>query len=490
MRPSVYPASKMPKLERKNLAIQGLSGCASTSDLAAQHGVSRKFLYQQMKKASDALDEVFASKAPNDEVLFELAVSKTWLQQLVLSLTLICHSSYRGVVELMRDLLGVAISEGTVHNIHQKAARTAVAINRRQDLSGIRVGLHDEIFQGNQPVLAGVDARSTYCYLLAAEEHRDAETWAIHLMYARELGFDPDHTIADQGQGLRAGQKLVWDDKPCHGDVFHISRQFEVLANTLASIARGAKTRRQKLQKKTEKVGKRSLELAEKIESALEIEIKSHELARDIRTLTVWLSRDVLALAGPSLSIRCDLFDFIVAELGRREQEDVRRIRPVRFALQNQRDDLLAFSGVLDAKLTSIAQLHALPEHLVRAACVLHRKPSTSPAYWQGWNQLRSKMKDKFHAVFDAVEQAMAQTPRSSSMVENLNSRLRNYFTLRRELGGSYLSLLQFFLNHRCFLRSRRPERVGKSPAQLLAGQDHPHWLTMLGMGPLQPKRT
>jgi len=32
----------------------------------------------------------------------------------------------------------------------------------------------------------------------------------------------------------------------------------------------------------------------------------------------------------------------------------------------------------------------------------------------------------------------MAQTPRSSSLVENHNSRLRNYFTLRRHLGGSY----------------------------------------------------
>ena len=57
-----------------------------------------------------------------DEVLFELLVTKTWLRQLTLGLSLICHSSYRGVVELMRDLLGVGISEGTVHNIHLAAA--------------------------------------------------------------------------------------------------------------------------------------------------------------------------------------------------------------------------------------------------------------------------------------------------------------------------------------------------------------------------------
>ena len=83
----------------------------------------------------------------------------------------------------------------------------------------------------------------------------------------------------------------------------------------------------------------------------------------------------------------------------------------------------------------------------------------------------------------------MTDTPRSSSLVENLNSRLRTYFTLRRHLGGSYLDLLRFFLNRRCPLRSRHAERRGKSPRELLTGQAHPHWLILLGLRPLQPRR-
>ncbi len=188
----------------------------------------------------------------------------------------------------------------------------------------------------------------------------------------------------------------------------------------------------------------------------------------------------VLALAGPALTTRHELFDFIVEELGRREPEDARHIRPVRVALQNQRDTLLAFAGVLDQKLAVIAQAHAIAEPLVREACLLHRLPSTSSAYWQGWNQLRAQTGSRFHALFAAVSRAMADTPRSSSLVENLNSRLRIYFTLRRHLGGSYLDLLRFFLNHRRFLRSRRAERRGKSPRELMTGHGHPHWLTLL----------
>jgi hypothetical protein len=41
--------------------------------------------------------------------------------------------------------------------------------------------------------------------------------------------------------------------------------------------------------------------------------------------------------------------------------------------------------------------------------------------------------------------------------------------------------MLRFFLNHRRFRRSDRPERIGKSPAELLNDQRHPHWLELLG---------
>ena len=191
MNPFACPAAKLPEVDRKSLAIQALAGTATITDLAAGHAVSRKFVYQQANKASAALAEVFSSSTPDDAVLFELPVTKIWLRQLTLGSTLIGHGSYRGVVELMRDLLGVRISEGTIHNVHQAAARQAGTINRSVDLAPIRVGLHDEIFQGAQPVLAGVDARSTYCYLLAAAEHRDADTWGIHLLDATRQGLNP-----------------------------------------------------------------------------------------------------------------------------------------------------------------------------------------------------------------------------------------------------------------------------------------------------------
>ena len=377
----VGAAARLPGGDRKDLAIQALARSETVSDLATRHGVSRKFVYQQTHKARIALADAFSPAVPDSEVLFELAVTKAWLRQVIVGLTLICRGSYRGVVEFLRDLLGVPVSVGCVHDVLQAATRQAGIINRQQNLSGIRVGLHDEIFQGATPVLAGVDAASTYCYLLAAEQRRDADTWGVHLLDAAQQGLDPDYTIADAGQGLRAGQKAAWGSTPCHGDVFHIQRQCDGLANTLARLAQGTTSRRRTLQARTGRTGPQGLddELATQLALSRQVEIQAHVLARDVSTLTQWLRHDVLALAGPALATRRELFDFIVAELTAREPEDPRRIRPVRVAVVVPRAALLAFAGVLDGKLAAIAQTHAVLEPLVREALVLHRSPSTSP---------------------------------------------------------------------------------------------------------------
>ena len=59
--------------------------------------------------------------------------------------------------------------------------------------------------------------------------------------------------------------------------------------------------------------------------------------------------------------------------------------------------------------------------------------------------------------------------------------KLRTYFFLRRQQGRTIHDVLQFFLNHRRYLRSDDPSRVGKSPAELLTGRPHAHWLELQG---------
>ncbi len=97
-------------------------------------------------------------------------------------------------------------------------------------------------------------------------------------------------------------------------------------------------------------------------------------------------------LAGPEAKERLELFDFIVEELRVREALCPHRIRPVRTALLNQREDLLAFAQLLDGKLDFLVE---------------------------------------------AVTFAMKETPRASSMVENLNSRLLPLLFLTSATGAT-----------------------------------------------------
>src|SRR6187455_1050373 len=79
----------LPESDRRDLAIQALARSETVSNLAAQHGVSRKFVYQQTHKARAALDDAFSPATPDEAVLFELAVTKIWLRQVSVGLTLI-----------------------------------------------------------------------------------------------------------------------------------------------------------------------------------------------------------------------------------------------------------------------------------------------------------------------------------------------------------------------------------------------------------------
>jgi hypothetical protein len=122
-----------------------------------------------------------------------------------------------------------------------------------------------------------------------------------------------------------------------------------------------------------------------------------------------------------------------------------------------------------------------VPVATVRSVLPLPALPRGAAERWQGQAGFWQHLGERYWPLHEALAAVAAGVVRASSVIENLNSRLRSYFFLRRHLGPDYLELLQFFLNHRRFLRSEHPERVGKSPAELLTGVSQPHWLELLG---------
>ncbi len=484
--PPPSPAQQLLPQQRQSLAVQALAGLLPITQLAQQHHVSRKFVYQQADKAQHALDHAF-DPDPNDQrILFHLPVTKAWLQQLTLGLVLICHSPLRGVHELLRDVFDYPLALGTIHDIVHRVVPAARLHNDRQDLSSVRIGVHDEIFQAGLPVLVGCDADSTYCYLLSQEEHRDTETWAVRLWELADRGLSPEATVADGGTALRAGQKLALPGIPCRGDVFHpFYQEIGPLVRSLESRAYQAIEAVRKLEKKLATPGKRrrrqKASLVQRLRGARPVEARAIALADDVAVLARWLRQDVLAVNGLDHDARRELYDFVVSELRAREEMGSDRVKPVWVALANQRDDLLAFAAGLDRDLAAVAAEQEVAVAWVREALQVQTLSPVDVRRGPREAALRQGLRGRWHAVREAVAAVAAKVVRASSVVENVNSRLRNYFFLRRQLGRDYLGLLQFFLNHRRFLRSERPERAGKSPSELLTGEGHGHWLELLG---------
>jgi hypothetical protein len=479
------PAHELDPAQRQHLAIQALAGSVSITDLAEQHQVSRKFVYQQANIAKQALRRAFDPPPKDADVLFYLPVTKQWLRQLVLALVLICRSSYRGVVELLRDLFDNRISLGTVHNIVQGAVPIAQQHNANQDLSDSRIAALDEIFQTNHPVVVGCDVHSSYCFLLSQEERRDADTWGVRLLELKDRQFSPKATIADAGPALRAGQKIALPNTPCRGDVFHALAEFTPQVRYLDNRAYEAIATRSKLQAQLARPGKRRDRMkqhwAQQLWRAERAEKQAIALAEDVAVLRRWLREDVLAVAGPTHTTRCALYDFVVDELRQREGLCPERLTPLRKYLENQRDELLAFAVQLDRDLGKLAAAYQVPVELVRETLQVEALPAGDLRRGPRETALAQRLARRYQTLRVATAALRRDVVRASSVVENLNSRLRNYFTLRRHLGADYLKLLQFFLNHRRFLQSEHPNRVGQSPRELLTGEPHAHWLELLG---------
>jgi hypothetical protein len=470
----------MPPDARRRLALGALGG-VPVCRLARSHHVSARFVRRQRSLAAAALDRAFSPPPPpRQRVLFHLPVTKAWVEQLCLALLLVGHCSIRGAHEILRDVFDVRKSTGSICALARRAAAGAKAIDASQDLRRVKVAALDEIFQNQKPVLAVVDVESTYCCSLSLEGHRDGDTWGVHLLDLRRQGFAPDSTIADGGRGLRAGVKQALPGVPCHADNWHALRDVGEAVRFLENRAYDAIKAYDKLQARLER---RTADAAssERALAARREQDRAIALADEVALLARWLRADVLALAGPPLGQRRELFDFVLAQLRERRPLCEHRLGPVCSALAGQQEDLLGFAERMDLDVSSLAAYARVSPEVVREMIAVREMAEADGRRWRREGALRKQLGDRYEALSEQVETLRGGVVRASSVVENVNSRVRNYLFLRKAAGGGYLDLLRFFLNHRRFLRSEHAGRVGKSPAELLSGQEHAHWLQMLG---------
>jgi hypothetical protein len=473
------PAPRLAPKAKKAIALDVLSGMGITQ-AARKHDVCRNSVYAQKNEAEAAVDQVFAEKTETT-ALFYLPVSTHLIGQIVLSLVLICKASYRDAIQFFRDIFDHPISLGTVASIVDGAGDCAASMNAAYDLSSIRESAADEVFHRNQPLLATVDINSRFCAMLEKEEHRDGDSWGVHLLDMIDRGFQPDINISDQAAGIKKAFADTLPETELRFDHFHIIKASKDLIRFLKNRKESAITRALTLYSRSEKArgkGKEqsfSVQLKEANKTMAETE-RRHER---VDILCTWLQYDVLQLPASCPADREKLFDFIVEELS--AVSDEARIQSYIRSLINQRDDLLAVAHSLNIKFQNMAEEHAVSIQDVWDICYTTRFDFHAITYHVQSEKLESRIGSKYDQIEDDVLKVLASTHRCSSMVENFNSRLKPYLDERKNITGKKLGLYQFILNHRPFQRSHHPRLVGKTPAESLTGKPHRHWLELLG---------
>ena len=486
---SYFRAQDYTPEDRTILAVRALAHEKPITEIAQEAGVSRKFIRGLKRRAESALEDAFKRSDRSDEVLFHIPVTVGWIKSVIVVLMLVCHAPFRGIQEFLRVMCAHEISLGSIHKIAREAAGKAKELNSKEDLSGIQQGAHDEIFQAGTPVLVGVDVKSSYCFMLEQVEHRDATTWGCALLDALDRGFNPDLMVADFGSGLRAGLREAFGSTPCQGDVFHFQMEFgkavRFLENRAYKAMDAADQAIKPCMRRLRKGVPPKVEEVVECERAVDRMKAAIALADNIATLQGW-TIELLQLSGPSTRERRDLLLWIVEQMKLLEPAAAWRIGPVRRLLEGHLDDLLLFASILDQKLEQLASELKISEKSVRKL-LMALKMGDEAGKSRLVQEMRDLLRDRYHLVEQRIQEVIQQAPaRASSLVENLNSRLRNYFFLRKQLGPAYLGLLRFFLNHHRFERSASRNRRGRSAAEALAGGLLPSWTEALGLTTFQ----
>lgn len=479
-----YPAMALDATQKEQLALLTLGSKHSISELAEENEVSRQFLHRQKNKALEGVKAAFdPPKDSAEKILFNLPVTTSWLRQLTISLSLDCKSSYRGIQSVLENCFDQTLSLGSVHNIIEDAKDKAKTINHSEDLSQIKLGAQDEMFHHNKPMLTGIDIPSLYCYLLVDEEQRDFETWGMHLLDLKEQGLNPERIIGDDAAPLQAAHKYVFQNAPYDLDNFHILQDLMDLRRYFRNRLKTAISERIKFENKVEqRLFDRNLnDYTKPLEESRKTELNICELSKSIDTLVNWMRHDVLNMPGVPPETRHELYGFILGEFEMLAERHPHRIKAICTTLKNQQLQLLAFTEVLNEKFETIADNFIYPIEKIWEMCNLQRCENGSDQYAIRSIPLQDYFQYDFDEIEDAVIDALKTTERTSSMVENLHSRLRPYCYLRQEIGFGYLDLLRFYLNHTPINRSAKKARVGKTPAHILMDKQHPHWLEMLG---------
>ena len=417
-----------------------------------------------------------------------LDVNKIMIDKAIIALALDGHSTLEGIQRLLPVILGPKAkrSIGYISGVLNRAGAFAAEISRTIPLNGIKQGANDEIFDGfDTPVFTGIDAESTFIYLMLPMEDRTAESWQRAMEQLKELGLNLKVAISDAGSGLLSGIRKAFPDADIQIDVFHMlkdlggevwrfkKKMLKALRDyyDLESKVHGIKNQY------TDRA-RRALSDWKKARQDIDAQLEAHDT---VNCLYRWV-HELLAFSGYTQQEVTELLEWLLEEMyGVVKSQNAWKLMAEIDRFKQRMPAMLLFLGRLFNEFNKAAQKLDVPLDAFKS---LYRRLSTrkdSDEYWKltfaAYDILGDDRFDEIEAAHDAI---MLGIKRASSLVENVNSRLRIYMDVKRSLSKNFYSLVQLHMNTKKYRRSRVADRKGRSPVEILTGEEWPEILDLL----------
>jgi len=428
--------SSIEKESRIVLGCKAISGI-SVTDMATEHNINRQFVYDQKHKVKNILDKEFNSEKSTAPVLI---LDENTIKKTIVACMLICKGSESDTQEFMESVYHIHISIGEISRVINEASEKALKWNNSIPLNTISIGANDEIFQGNTPVLVGVDPMTTYIYLMQETESRDSTTWGVALLEKEKQGLCLKTSVNDGGTGLNKGVKEAFSEISIQADVFHAEKDISFAVLSFERKAYKNISLEYRIEKKLLRSKHQKDKLLKEYNDAVEKSRIRIDIYDKTKTLYMWLI-EVFAKGGYSYDDKSELLHFIAQELGTIASSNAYLKKGIKFLSENT-STLLHFVKKAEELMCSFSKEENIDIEVLHKMWEQRQYNNSSIKYNIMEGEIGMLLGNRYTEIRKKWNKMLKQIIRASSLVECMNSLIRPYLFLKRVVPGKFLDLL------------------------------------------------